>query len=152
MPTEIFDGKPLPRCSGLQFDVFSDTEKRKRAQSDNAVILHDFAVANHEALGLSVEPEMPIQARTFHEVHRVGPNGELLFDMVAELTQHRDVRVDPENEEAGTFKFVGGTTVIVDQSGLVRYAIRKGIGDPREDGQNRRLEQQRAYQVERARL
>ncbi len=70
--------------------------------------------------------------------------------MVAELTQHRDVRVDPENEEAGTFKFVGGTTVIVDQSGLVRYAIRKGIGDPREDGQNRRLEQQRAYQVERA--
>src|SRR5438045_4097700 len=59
---EIFDGKPLPLCSGLQFDVFSDAEKRKRAQSDNAVILHDFAVANHEALGLSVEPEMPIQA------------------------------------------------------------------------------------------
>ena len=147
---EIFDGKPLPLCSGLQFDVFSDAEKRKRSQSDNAVILHDFAIANHQALGLSVEPEMPIQARTFHEVHRVGPNGELLFDMVAELTQHRQVPVDSEHPEAGTFTFVGGTTLIVDQTGRVRYAIRKAVGDARDDGHNRRLQQQRAYQAERA--
>ncbi len=149
-PPEILSGKELPLCSGLRFDVFSDPAKRREARSTNAVILHDFAQANHEALGLSADGGIKIQARTFHEVFRVGPNGELLFDIVAELTQHRDVPVDPDHEEAGTFTFRGGTTIIVDQTGRVRYAISKPVGQARHDADNRRVQQQRAYQADRA--
>jgi len=150
-PPEIFDGKALLACEGLEFDVFKhDPDKQRKAQHKNAVILHAFAVANHKALGLSTEGGMKIQARTFHEVHRVAPNGEWLFDMVSELTQHREVPADPQNPSAGTLTFRGGTTLILDHEGQVRYAIQKRVGEPRTDRNNVRLAQQRAYQEERA--
>jgi hypothetical protein len=150
-PPEIFDGKALPRCEGLEFDVFKrDTAGQKKARHRNGVRLHHFAEENHKGLGLSTERGTKIQARTFHEVHRVGPDGKVVFDMVAELTQHRELPVDPANPRAGTFTFLGGTTIIVDQEGQVRYSIRKRLGDARGDRKNQRLAQQRAYQMDRA--
>src|SRR6266849_7201323 len=145
-PPEIFDGTSLPTCKGLEFDVFKhDPDLQKKAQVNNGVALHKYAIENHEALGLSAEGGMKIQARTFHEVHRVRPDGEVLFDFVAELTQHRDVTTDPENPAAGTFKFRGGTTLVIDRAGEVRVAIQKKVGAATDDSKNVRLAQQRAY-------
>ncbi len=144
-PPEIFDGKALPRCEGLEFDLFKQDPAKQKAQQKNARILHGFAEANRKALGLSTEPGRKVEVRTLHEVHRVGPNGEVLFDMVAQLLQHRDVSMDPKNSEAGTFKFRGGTVLILDHEGRVRYSIQKRVGEARADRQNQRLQEQRQY-------
>jgi len=144
--SEIFDGTSLPTCKGLEFDVFKhDPDLQKEAEKKNGGVLHDYAVANQEALGLSAEEGMKIQARTFHEVHRVRPDGEVLFDFVAELTQHREVPADPQNPDAGTFTFRGGTTLVIDRAGEVRVAIQKRVGAVADDSKNVRLKQQRAY-------
>lgn len=145
-PPEIFTGKALPVCDGLEFDVFKlDRERRQKAQRRNAVILHKFAEANCKALDLSTGEGMKIWAKNFHEVHRVGPDGKVAFDIVAELTQHREVAVDPQDPSLGNFTFRGGTTLILDQRGRVRYAIQKRVGDARGDRQNHRLAEQRRY-------
>ena len=135
----------LPACEDLRFDLFrqDDPAKHERAQKHNGRTLHGYAVKNQSRLGLSTAGGAKIQARTFHEVHRVGPNGELVFEMVTELTQHRDVQVDPANPASGTFTFRGGTTLILDSKGHVRYAIQKPMSEAR-------LAEQRAYQEQHA--
>jgi hypothetical protein len=141
----------LAPCTGLQFNAFaSDSIARRRASDHNAKVLHKFAVDNHSLLGLSTTDGTAIAAHRFHEVHRVGPNGELVFDVVAEFTQHRAVAVDPSDASSGTMTFRGGTTVVFDRAGLVRCAISKPVGDSRGDDHDRRLQEQRAYQEARA--
>jgi hypothetical protein len=147
-PPEVAHDKPLPNCTGLQFDVFQGTDNqfRKEQQVNNAKVLHQFAIDNAEALGLILDEGSPISARTFHEVHRVGPDGKVNFDMVAELTQNRKVPVNPEDPISGTFTFRGGTTLIVNRDGDVRYSIQKSMGDAKNDNTNERLKRQREYQ------
>ena len=95
---------------------------------------------------LTTDDDLKVQARTFHEVHRVAPDGELIFDIVAEFTQRRlDVPIDPKDPNQGTFVFRGGTTVIFNRDGEVRYAIQKNIGEPSHDKTNLRLSRQREY-------
>ena len=55
---------------------------------------------------------------------RVGPDGQVLFDLVAEVTQRRMV-VDPET--GARAKFVGGATIIIGPRGEIRYVISKNI-------------------------
>ena len=66
---------------------------------------------------------------------RVGPDGQVLFDLVAELTQRR--RVSDANVGA---KFFGGCTLIVGPEGDVRYIVSKNIRN------DHRLGRQLAYQ------
>jgi hypothetical protein len=65
---------------------------------------------------------------------RVGPDGQVVFDLVAEVTQQRIV-ADP----AGRLAFYGGTTVILDPQGGVRFVVSKRVGN------EERLARQRAY-------
>lgn len=143
-PPEVLHGE-APVCEGLSFDLFRrrDDASYKKQQSQNARVLQSFAKANAEAFGLS--PELPIQARNFHFVHRVGPDGQLLFDVVAEFMQKREVPVDPEDPTGPAFTFRGGSTVIIASDGKARYSIQKSIGDPNDDENNERLQAQRAY-------
>lgn len=55
---------------------------------------------------------------------RVGPDGQVVFDLVAEVTQNRIVEARPGMPR---FQFVGGATAIIDPFGSVRYVIRKSI-------------------------
>lgn len=57
-------------------------------------------------------------------LRRIGPDGQILFDLVAEVTQRRIVR--PRAGSPG-FDFFGGATVLVDSRGRVRYLIRKSV-------------------------
>jgi len=67
--------------------------------------------------------------------HRIGPDGQLLYDVVAEIIQRR--RVQGGNHPA--FDFYGGATVILDPQGRIRYVIRKRITH------QERLEKQRDF-------
>jgi hypothetical protein len=65
---------------------------------------------------------------------RVGPDGQVVFDLVAEVTQRRLV-----DDPAGRMAFYGGATVILDPEGRVRIVVSKRIDN------DERLARQRAY-------
>jgi hypothetical protein len=63
-----------------------------------------------------------VDAPVVHSVRssrRVGPDGQVVFDLVAEVTQRRRVQ--------GRWDFHGGATLILDPRGAVRYTIVKNI-------------------------
>lgn len=76
-------------------------------------------------LVLSAEPGEEIdvpRVDSLRTTRRIGPSGQIVFDLVAEITQRRVVRFGNERME-----FIGGSTVLIDPYGQVRYAIRKGV-------------------------
>jgi hypothetical protein len=83
----------------------------------------------------TVDPPCVQSIRT---ARRVGPDGQVLFDLVAEVTQRRVVRPQSEAE----FDFFGGATVIIDPSGEIRYVISKRVLN------EERLAQQRSYMAD----
>jgi len=56
---------------------------------------------------------------------RIGPNSEVLFDLVAEVTQ-RVVK----KQKSKRVEIYGGSTVLIDPTGQVRYIIRKRLLNP----------------------
>jgi hypothetical protein len=92
-------------------------------------------------LGLSLN--FPVQAKSLNPLHRVQPDGSLHRQIVAELVQKQDdVPIDPQDPTAGTFTFRGGTTVLINRQGEVRFSISRPIEGPRGE---ERLRQQREY-------
>ena len=92
-------------------------------------------------LGLSTA--VPVQAKSLNALHRVRPNGTLQRQIVAELVQKRDdVPIEPGDPGAGVFTFRGGTTVVINRRGEVRFAIARPIDGPAGEA---RLARQRAY-------
>lgn len=61
---------------------------------------------------------------SIRSTRRSGLNGRVLFDLVAEVTQRRLVRNSAGKVE---FEFFGGSTIILDPEGNVRYVIRRSI-------------------------
>lgn len=67
---------------------------------------------------------------------RAGPNGQIVFDLVAEITQQRQVRA---SSAGPAFTYYGGATVILGPTGEIRYAVLKNVA-----GQGR-LERRRMF-------
>jgi hypothetical protein len=68
---------------------------------------------------------------------RVGPAGQVIFDLVAEITQRRTVR----DQETGLLTdFYGGVTLIIGPEGNIRYTVLKRTDD------HKRLRAQVAFQ------
>lgn len=63
---------------------------------------------------------------SIRSARRVGPDGQTAFDLVAEVVQCRTVAA---TAQAPSFHFYGGSTIILDPVGRVRYVIRKRIDD-----------------------
>jgi hypothetical protein len=61
---------------------------------------------------------------------RVGPNSEILFDLVAEVTQ-RVVR----RHKSQKVELYGGSTILIDPWGQVRYVIRKRVLNEERDNE-----------------
>lgn len=79
--------------------------------------------------------ELP-RVESIRSSRRVGPDGQIVFDLVAEVTQVRNA----EGGDAGCrFEFIGGCTVIIGPKGEIRYLIRKSVLN------EERLARQRAY-------
>jgi hypothetical protein len=66
----------------------------------------------------------PCCVESIRTTRRIGPGGEVLFDLVAEVTQRRRI-IDPETGTTG--KLFGGCTVILGPEGDVRYIISKSV-------------------------
>jgi hypothetical protein len=67
---------------------------------------------------------------------RVGPDGQVVFDLVAEVTQRRVVAA---RDGSPSFDFHGGATIIIGPRGEVRYVVSKSVLN------EERLERQRAF-------
>ena len=62
--------------------------------------------------------------QSIRTTRRVGPAGQIVFDVVAEVTQSRTARTT----KGAPFQFYGGSTVVLDPEGKVRYIIVKNVG------------------------
>jgi hypothetical protein len=146
-PPDVTGKPPVGRCEGLEYRVAtggkrSAEEENAHREGYNAKLLHSFAATNAAALGL--DPQLPIQAHSFHPIHRISPDGKLTIDFVAEFLQKRKEQLDPDMTGSPAFSFHGGSTVIFDDHGEVRYVIEKSITN------EKRLEQQRNFHLEAA--
>ena len=73
---------------------------------------------------------------SIRSTRRVGPDGQIVFDLVAEVTQRRTVRRQDGSPE---YDYYGGATIILGPDGTIRYAISKSVLN------QERAEQQRAF-------
>ncbi|PTY08354.1 peptidase M4 [Opitutaceae bacterium EW11] len=114
-------------------------ELRRQARALGALlgddsILREFGLASpSEALPNGDRVGLPC-IQSIRTCRRIGPDGQIVFDLVAEITQSRRV------ERGGVrFDFFGGATAIVGPRGEIRYLISKNILN------EARLERQREY-------
>lgn len=85
--------------------------------------LHEYAKDNAAKLGL--DPDLTIAVHGLRPIFRVGRNGRLLIELVAEFTQ-RDAQAD-EKLPLGGIPFRGGTTVVFSADGRPRYVVSKPL-------------------------
>jgi hypothetical protein len=92
---------------------------------------------------LGLDPDLEeVQVQSLNTLHRVAPDGSMQRHISAVLVQRRSELIDPADSAAGTFTFRGGTTLIINREGEVRFSITKSIVGPKS---KERLAQQRAY-------
>jgi len=72
------------------------------------------------------------RVQSVRSCRRVGPDGQVVFDLVAEVTQRRIV-----GDGAGDFAMYGGATLLVGPKGEVRYVIAKNIRNEQRAERNR---------------
>jgi hypothetical protein len=78
----------------------------------------------------------PPVVESINSARRVGPDGRISFNLVAEVLQRRIAK----GARAGSsFDFYGGATVILSPQGRVRYVVRKSVTHPQ------RLAEQRDF-------
>ncbi len=77
----------------------------------------------------------PASIESIRLLRRVGPDGTVNVDLVAEIVQRRLVR---RRKSARRRWMYGGSTIIIDSAGLVRYAIVKSVTSKTRE---RRIEQ-----------
>jgi hypothetical protein len=143
-PPEVA-GKPVERCEGLEYSILNGGDeaaasRTERRNKSNAVILNAFAARNAAALGL--DPGANIQVASYHPIHRISPDGRIIVDFVVEFLQCRKEPLNPEVKDGPEISFRGGSTIIFDNTGNVRYVIEKSITN------QSRLEKQRGFAME----
>lgn len=79
---------------------------------------------------------------SIRSTRRVGPSGQIVFDLVAEVTQRRTVR---NSFGANEFDYYGGSTVIIGPDGKIRFVISKSVLN------NDRRNQQREFMYNKGR-
>jgi hypothetical protein len=129
--------KPLAAVAGLDFanlrfrgdpGCAADPEELRR----QACVLGDFVSRpeHREEFGLVANGDGRLNGamvslptvRSIRTSRRVGPDGQIAFDVVAEVTQLCTV-----TQGAQRFEYHGGSTIILGPSGEVRYVILKSV-------------------------
>jgi hypothetical protein len=85
--------------------------------------------AEAEREGLAVTPP---EVHSIRATRRIGPQGQIVFDLVAEVTQTRLVPTD-----GGVARFYGGSTIILDPEGQIRYVIVKNVRSAKREERQR---------------
>ena len=102
--------------------------------------------AGKNAVTLHFSAEEGIDLQGFHTVFRIGRDGMLLMEFVLQFIQTRK----QTQYDFGGVPLCGGTTVIVQANGRIRYVISKPLVSPRHSATvnlraQRRLDRQAAY-------
>jgi hypothetical protein len=109
-----------------------ETELRRQTEALGAYVMRPryaqaFGCALPGDAQLKGDHVDPAVVGSIRSLRRVGPDRQVTFDTVAEITQRRWCR-----QSSGTFSEVfGGSTVILGPDGRVRYVIRKSLKDQR---------------------
>lgn len=127
------------RFSGDPGHAASKDELRRQARLVGELVcanLGEFGLAAPGDVALGEDAvDLPV-VESVRSSRRVGPDGQLAFDLVAEVSQRRRV---PGGMGYPEFVFYGGSTIIIGAQGEVRLVVRKSITD------NDRLARQREY-------
>jgi hypothetical protein len=122
-------GNP-PICRDLHFFRKGlGPKERDNLYENNCRKLNEFAKRNAAALGLAdlfEDKKLAIQP-IWNEMHRTTEDGRIVHNIVARLYQKTDVILDPDNAMSSMFPFRGGTVLIFDDYGYLRYIIKKRI-------------------------
>lgn len=94
------------------------------------------APPGHPRLGKDTV-ELPC-VHSIRSSRRVGPDGQVVFDLIAEVTQTRKVRGSGRGRG---FEFLGGSTIVIGPDGAVRYVVSKSVLN------EERLHRQRKFQA-----
>jgi hypothetical protein len=97
----------------------------------NAPFFH--LVAPAATLPKHVVQASPALVQSVRVSRRAAPDGRVLFDLVAEVTQTCTVRQGQD-----LFEMTGGATIVIDPQGRVRYAIYKKFGSERRQARQHR--------------
>lgn len=128
------EGKTL-MVKGLAWDQMQHTripgadpgapQRIARAQAVGDVVTNP-AVANCFGLSAAGKPspglELPV-IQSVRTLRRVSPDGDLLFNTIVEVTQRRRVKL----ADGSRYWFHGGSTVVLDADGSIRYSIAKNV-------------------------
>jgi hypothetical protein len=150
----------------LNWDQRTNREDIYKATQLNGKLIHDWVVSDPvwkptaqgvmtyaEKMGLAINPDTApktitkqqdgtpkVEIHSVRPVHRVGPDRQLLMDLVVEMTQKRIEPIDHNQPDGPTFQFRGGCTLVIDlEKGQARYVVIKRITS---DG---RLKRQRSF-------
>ena len=101
-----------------------EAERRRRAEAIGELVTHPLHARQFglSADGGSADVEPPV-VESVRTLRRISPDGELHFNIVAEITQRRRVHLTPRR----WYWFLGGATLVLDADGQVRYAIAKSV-------------------------
>ncbi len=145
-PQNVLPIEPELSFARLQFDGDPGRAANARELERQACAFGQLAAdpAYRHEFGLAAPGDPELEGDTVHPPvvesvrpsRRVGPSGQVVFDLVAEITQRREVR--PRDGSPG-FDFYGGATAILDPRGRIRFVIRKSVLDVK------RLRRQREF-------
>ncbi|UEM08420.1 hypothetical protein J4G43_026880 [Bradyrhizobium barranii subsp. barranii] len=130
-PIEALHFKRL-RFAGDPGRAADETELRRQAEALGSYVMRPgyaraFGCALPGDMQLNGDHIDPAVVGSIRSLRRVGPDRQVTFDTVAEITQRRWCK-----GSSGTFREVfGGSTVILGPDGSVRYVIRKCVTDQR---------------------
>ena len=113
-------------------------ELRRQARELGSLVmgnLRQFGCAAPGDPALEGDEVDPPCVQSIRSARRVGPDGQVVFDLVAEVTQRRVVRT----ADGGGFVTYGGSTALLGPRGEVRYVIAKHVASVR------RLEEQKRF-------
>ncbi len=137
MVQKLRDMLPEWHLSGKREEVY---ERFRRARAELHEWLKGTARDLQDVLGLDLsQPDAKFEVHSLRPARRVGPDGELLVDLVIEITQQKAGYVDSDIQnqvESGSlspapvadFAFRGGCSLLVDPlTSRVRYCVVKNI-------------------------
>ena len=105
-------------------------------QTDHPHLLEEFGMVRIGDARLADDTVTLPCVQSIRSARRAGPQGQVVFDLVAEVTQERCVAASTAGP---AFSYHGGSTVILAPDGTVRYAIVKSVIG------HRRIDRRRAF-------
>jgi hypothetical protein len=115
----IFDGDPACAASSLELTRQARVLGEFATRPEH---LHEFGLLSGSAAhALGAHADLPT-VQSIRSARRVGPDGQICFNLVAEITQSVTILA---TATASAYMLVGGSTVILGPEGEIRYVISK---------------------------